>query len=563
MTVTPTTFSSTGVIQTETITTTGLYDIVVDGAQGGAAADKSGGLGAAVSGDIFLQSGVKLEIVVGEAGSSTPFDGGGAGGGGGSFVIETNNGTNAVDINELIAGGGGGGGGGSSGSVGGGRAVATGGNGGGSGAGAGGKADKPGADGGNRGGGGGGFTGGNGGNSSSAGSAGSVNATSFAGGLNNFQSGTSIGVGGFGGGGGGAYSGGGGGGGYGGGGGGGTGAGDGGGGGGSYVNTAVVKNAVETAATHSGNGLVTVTYMSAVCFCAGTRIRTARGDVAIEYLTTGARLLTYDGRLQALRWVGRRSYAGPFLQANTKLWPILIRAGALAEGVPARDLRVSATHAMYLEGMLVPAECLINGATILREEPGAQVEYFHLELDSHDVILAEGAPAESYIDLDNRTLFSNAADYVSPMTMPLPAVEYAPRTELGPALTALRTRLATRAVALGFTLTVSHLVTLTTPGVTRANIPSGVEAVHLCSSAERIPGDHRTLGALITSLHLDGAPIALFDPRLISGFHAVEQHGAQIVRWTNGEAVLMLAPSAGERMLDIGVATLLGMRQAA
>jgi hypothetical protein len=556
VTATSTTFSSIGTIQTETITTTGLYDIVVDGAQGGSAGGHAGGLGAAVSGDIFLQSGAKLEIIVGEAADSSdgrPENGGG-GGGGGSFIIETYTGTAAVDTIELVAGGGGGAGTGGVG--GGGRAVSTGGQGGGTSAGVGGKGDAPGT-GGKYGGGGGGSTGGAGG---SQGSSGKEDDAIFTGGSSGAKAG---GDGGYGGGGGGGSSGGGGGGGYGGGGGGGYIGLSGGGGGGSYVNTAAVKNAVETAGTISGNGLVTVTYVSAVCFCAGTRIRTARGDVAIEYLAIGTRLLTHDGRLQALRWVGRRSYAGPFLQANTKLWPILIRAGALAEGVPARDLRVSATHAMYLEGMLVPAECLINGATILREEPGAQVEYFHLELDSHDVILAEGAPAESYIDLDNRTLFSNAADYVSPKTMQTPAVEYATRTEHGPALTALRTRLAARAIALGFTLSVSHLVTLTTPGVTRATLPPDVEAVHLCSSAERNPGDHRALGALITSLHLDGAPIALFDPCLTSGFHTVEQHGAHIVRWTNGEGVLKLAPSAGERMLDIGVATLLGMRRAA
>ncbi len=564
MTVPTTTFSSTGTIQTETITTTGLYDIVVDGAQGAAAGSNSGGLGAAVSGDIFLQSGVKLEIVVGATTSSISASEGGAGGGGGSFVIETNNGTSAVNIIELVAGGGGGAG--SSGGGGGGRSVATGGSGGGSHGGAGGKADKAGAGGGNSGGGGGGFTGGAGGNSGSAGSGGGVNANpSFAGGLDEFQTGSNgiIGGGGFGGGGGGAYSGGGGGGGYGGGGGGGTGTGDGGGGGGSYVNTAAVKNVVETAATHSGAGLVTFTYISSVCFCAGTRIRTVQGEIAVEDLVIGVQLLTHDGQKRALRWIGRRNYAGPFLQANTKLWPILIRAGALAEGVPVRDLRVSGTHAMYLEGMLVPAECLINGATILREEPGDQVSYFHLELDCHDVILAEGAPAESYIDLDNRNLFANAADYLAPTTMQTPAVEYAPRIEHGPALTALRTCLAARAVTLGFTLPVSHPVMLTNPGVTRATIPPGVEAVHLCSSADRIPGDHRTLGALITSLHLEGTPIALFALCLTSGFHAVEQHGGQIVRWTNGEAVLMLAPNTGERTLEIGVATLLGLQQAA
>ncbi len=505
-----TTFVNTGSIQTDTITTTGLYDIVVDGAQGGSSGVYPGGLCAAVSGDIFLQSGATLEIIVGNASGHGSYAGGG---GGGSFVIETNTGMGVVNIIELVAGGGGGAGDGSAESRsdgGDGRAVSTGGNGSNSGVtgGAGGTGGAPGA-----------------GGASPEGEAGGGGGGGFTGGA--------------------LY------------------ASNGGGGGGSYVNADTVTNAVETPGTVRGNGLVTITYVSATCFCAGTRIRTAGSDVAVESLTIGDRLLTHDGRLRALRWIGRRSYAGPFLRANTRLWPVLIGAGAVADGVPARDLRVSGTHAMYLDGLLIPAECLINGATIVREAPAEQVDYFHLELDSHDIILAEGAPAESYLDLDNRNLFANAADYVAPPTMQSPAVEYAPRTEHGPALAWVRSRLAERAVALGIALPISQRVQLTTPGVTKALIPSGVAALHLCSTALRPPGDHRSLGALITSLHLDGRPIDLFDPCLTSGFHTIEQHEAQIVRWTNGEAIITLAPAAAERILDIRVATLLGLGQAA
>jgi hypothetical protein len=83
------------------------------------------------------------------------------------------------------------------------------------------------------------------------------------------------------------------------------------------------------------------------------------------------------------------------------------------------------------------------------------------------------------------------------------------------------------------------------------------------STAERPPGDRRTLGALITSLHLDGVAIDLVDPCLSAGFQAIERHDRHLVRWTNGEALITLPPRADARILDIGVATLLGVRQAA
>ena len=245
------TFASTGNIQTFTAPTAGYYDITADGAQGGdgfGGLGGAGGLGAMASGAIYLAAGATLEIVVGGAGgaSSQGSTGGGGGGGGGSFVIETNNGSGAVDVNEVIAGGGGG----AAGSAGGGgRTQPTGGGGGGGAAGAAGRG------GGKLGGGGGGFTGGAGGTGNVAGQPGNTAGTSFAGGASGRFGGFGGGDGGFGGGGGGGSAGGGGGG-YGGGGGGGGQAFPGG-GGGSYVNPSATNVAL-TAATNSGNGLVTI-----------------------------------------------------------------------------------------------------------------------------------------------------------------------------------------------------------------------------------------------------------------------------------------------------------------
>src|SRR4029077_13019443 len=84
---------------------------------------------------------------------------------------------------------------------------------------------------------------------------------------------------------------------------------------------------------------------------------------------------------------------------------------ALAEGVPSRDLYLTHGHALYLDsaigGVLIPVENLVNHRSILWDEEALRVEYYHIELEDHDVLLANGAPAESYYDANNRAQFDN------------------------------------------------------------------------------------------------------------------------------------------------------------
>ncbi|MFT8523387.1 Hint domain-containing protein [Gluconobacter oxydans] len=179
------------------------------------------------------------------------------------------------------------------------------------------------------------------------------------------------------------------------------------------------------------------------CFCRGTLIATERGETAVEDLAIGDRVRTASGALRPIRWIGHRSYSGPFVRRNKNVLPIVIRAGALGDGLPRRDLSVSPLHAMALEGVLIPAICLINGVSILQAESIDQVSYFHIELETHDVLLAEGAPSESFVDDDSRNMFHNAVEFnkLYPDAAPLPAVYCAPRIEEGPILEAIRTRL--------------------------------------------------------------------------------------------------------------------------
>jgi hypothetical protein len=150
-----------------------------------------------------------------------------------------------------------------------------------------------------------------------------------------------------------------------------------------------------------------------VCFAEGTRIVTPNGEASVENLRAGDMVLAMRGGqagFEALRWVGFLDVAVPRNAAMAaKSAPILIKAGAVAPGMPARDLRVSPDHAMEIDGHLIPAKHLVNGSSIIQESWCRRVRYFHLELEAHGLLLSEGTWSESYLDDGNRNAFNNAA----------------------------------------------------------------------------------------------------------------------------------------------------------
>jgi Hint domain len=155
------------------------------------------------------------------------------------------------------------------------------------------------------------------------------------------------------------------------------------------------------------------------CFLKGTKVRTAEGERKIEDLAIGDLLPTMFGGLRPVQWIGRYPIkksdpSKPWV--NTAL-PIRIARSALAANVPHADLYVTAAHSLLIDGVLVPAQLLINGTTITRYEPsGDEVEFFHIKLESHDVVYAEGAPAETLLDVGES--FVNFADYLRRYGMP-------------------------------------------------------------------------------------------------------------------------------------------------
>ncbi len=208
-----------------------------------------------------------------------------------------------------------------------------------------------------------------------------------------------------------------------------------------------VGNLIALANGLSDVGLISGETDYVACFMQGTAILTPEGQVQVQDLAVGDEVLSVSGQRTPIRWIGTRSYAGRFFAGNPKLHPIRFLAGSLGDGLPHRDLLVSPEHAMLLNGVLVPATLLVNGTTIVQERGLKRVDYFHVELDSHDVLLAEGAPSESFVDDDSRGMFHNAAEWerMYPGRERVPAVFCAPRVESGPELEAIRRRLNTLA----------------------------------------------------------------------------------------------------------------------
>ena len=186
---------------------------------------------------------------------------------------------------------------------------------------------------------------------------------------------------------------------------------------------------------------------ASACYCRGTLILCEDGEAPVERLRIGDRVMTRSGEARPIKWIGRRSYSGHFALGQAQILPICVTAGALDDGVPSRDLWISPNHAMYLEGALIEAKDLVNGSSIYQATTVNEIDYFHIELESHDLIVAEGAVSETFIDDENRGLFHNAPEYAAlyPEASEGPARYCASRLDSGIEVERARQRIAQRA----------------------------------------------------------------------------------------------------------------------
>jgi hypothetical protein len=331
------------------------------------------------------------------------------------------------------------------------------------------------------------------------------------------------------------------------------------------------------------------------CFTTGSRIRTLRGEVAVEDLYVGDEVVTLrDGAEthEPVIWVGRRpiniaTHAQPEVAA-----PVRVRKDAIAEGQPVRDLFLSQDHSLFLDGKCVPVLLLVNGGSITVERGWREVTYFHVELSRHSILLAEGLLAESYLDTGNRDWFVNADEPVvlhpnfsiNPSASAWLTHACAPLASAGDEVKPIWTRLAQRSKELGYTPVVARTTqdaeirltadgsvirpTSTEPGTYSFVVPAGVSSVRLDSrfgipvdlEAAYISGDDRRLGVLVTQITTQSGTgkvvITADDPRLTDGWYIAETTGAATWRWTNGSAALPWSGFAGPTVVTIQCKTL-------
>jgi Hint domain len=282
---------------------------------------------------------------------------------------------------------------------------------------------------------------------------------------------------------------------------------------------------------------------------------------------------------QPIVWLGCRTVDCSRHPSPRKVWPVRISAGAFGPGRPCKDLLLSPDHAVFVGDVLIPVKYLINGLTIAQVSV-REVTYYHVGLPHHAVLLAEGLPAESYLDTGNRHMFENggAALALHPY---LEAADDQARRVAGSCVPLvcnaervepLWHSLAARAEQLGFP---PRVMAVTGDPMLRMRIGgTDFRPVHRVAnrylfllarsrhdawlvSRSAVPSDlrpwvddARQLGVAIKRIIVwrgaQCSEIALDDPRLVAGWWAVERDSATMWRWTDGSAAL---PIEGDRLL--------------
>ncbi|MFT8723568.1 MAG: Hint domain-containing protein [Acetobacter malorum] len=324
------------------------------------------------------------------------------------------------------------------------------------------------------------------------------------------------------------------------------------------------------------------------CFLAGSLIRTAKGDVAVEDVGVGDLVLTVttgQDVYQPVIWAGYQTAtvrAGvPDDEAG---YPVRIRAGAIADGVPYEDLLITPEHCLFLNGRFVPVRMLVNGSSIFYDRSLTQYTYYHVETAQHAVIMANGMLTESYLDTGNRGSFAQAGKVATLGAGPRTWAQHAAvplavtRDEVEPLFRALAERAAQSSGVCGEGLMPSpelthdadlHLETVCgktirkirkQDGMASFMLPAGVTQVRLVSRASRpcdVEGpfvdDRRMLGVLIGGVVMQEGnlpPRSITQPTqnsTLPGWHAAEPNGA---RWTDGYALLEV-PSTLQHALRV------------
>ncbi len=294
---------------------------------------------------------------------------------------------------------------------------------------------------------------------------------------------------------------------------------------------------------------------STLCFCIDTLIATPTGQVKVQDLAEGDLVMTLRGAARPITWIGTGAVLATRGRRNAAT-PVIVHKGALADNVPTHDLRVTKGHSLYVDHVLIPAEFLVNHRSIEWDDRAQEVKLYHIELETHDVLIANGAPAESYRDDGNRWLFRNAnGGWAQPPQEPC-----APVLTGGKLVDQAWQRLLDRAGPRpGLPLTEDadlHLVVdgqrldaRSCHGETLVfRLMARPETVRIVSRGGApqelgVARDPRVLGVALWRIMLRQGPrlrmIEAEDASLAEGFHGYEADNS--FRWTDGDALLPAA----------------------
>jgi hypothetical protein len=158
------------------------------------------------------------------------------------------------------------------------------------------------------------------------------------------------------------------------------------------------------------------------CYCPGTLIRTNRGQRRVEKLKIGDKVMTVSGTVAPISWIGRRIVSTAFADP-LRILPIRIKAGALADSIPSRDLLLSPDHAILVDDVIIQAGALVNvpqssGKPMFRRPSPTTTSNSMIIL-----ILAENTPTETFIDNVDRLAFDNWEEHEALYPQGKPIVE--------------------------------------------------------------------------------------------------------------------------------------------
>ncbi|MBB2204470.1 Hint domain-containing protein [Gluconacetobacter takamatsuzukensis] len=333
----------------------------------------------------------------------------------------------------------------------------------------------------------------------------------------------------------------------------------------------------------SGSNPLSITYNGAntyvgICYLAGSMIRMPGGDCAVEEVRIGDEVSAFDWRTDTTTtrkviWAGSKTTTvNPDLPDDEAGYPVRILKDAIADGVPYKDMLITAEHCLFFEGRFVPARMLVNGRSIFYDRSFATYDYYHIETEEHAVIMADGVLTESYLDTGNRGTFrqtgrvlsiggrrkSWAEDAAAPLGVDRAFAEpLFRRIETRATLSGHESRAPSPALTDDADL---HLVTDRGQVIRKARaanghvsfmIPTGVTSVRLVSRASRpsdtigpFVDDRRHIGVSVGEITLFEGNHALnvtahLTDQTLPGWNAREQEDR---RWTDGNALLPLGP---------------------